>query len=92
VHNASKKDRMLTMTLDPAHPTGRRIHILERLAATAIAIHAVELEMSDASRPLLHDALDELRSTIIELRGFLTEDEPQESEPLQPLESPKQRQ
>ncbi|MCU1378818.1 MAG: hypothetical protein JWN29_1801 [Acidimicrobiales bacterium] len=83
---------MLTMTLDPAHPTGRRIHILERLAATAIAIHAVELEMSDASRPLLHDALDELRSTIIELRGFLTEDEPQESEPLQPLESPKQRQ
>jgi HPt (histidine-containing phosphotransfer) domain-containing protein len=70
---------MLTMTLDPAHPTGQRIHILERLAATAIALHAVELEMTAASRPLLHDALDELRSTIIELRGLLTEDEPQES-------------
>jgi hypothetical protein len=68
---------MLTMTLDPPHPTGQRIHILERLAATAIAMHAVELEMTDSSsRPLLHDALDELRSTIAELRGLLTDDEP----------------
>lgn len=74
---------MLTMTLDPALPTGQRIHILERLAATAVALHAVELRMTDASRPLLHDALEELRSTIIELRGLLTEPEPQEPDPLE---------
>lgn len=50
----------------------QRIHILESLAATAIAMRGVELEVEDEGpRALLHDALAELQVTIAELRELL---------------------
>lgn len=59
-------------TLVASDRVTQRIHVLERLAATAIAMRAVELEVEDeGSRSLLHDALSELRFTIAELRDLL---------------------
>ena len=67
------------MTTLVANDRIQRIHILESLAATAIAMRGVELEVQDeAPRSLLHDALAELRVTIAELREILVPESAQE--------------